>query len=137
MMLVIDASALVDVLTLDPADCPDLVKRVRDTEWMSAPDLLDYEVLNVLRKMVARDVIDAELAESSRLMLGRLRLSRHSMTEALSERIWELRGNASAYNASYVALAEQLGVPLVTTDNRLARGLRPHTSIDIDSYAPG
>ena len=39
----------------------------------------------------------------------------------LLERIWELRHGFSAYDASYVALAEILDAPLVTTDLRLAR----------------
>lgn len=62
-MLVIDASALVEVLTADPAYIPDLAARVHDVEWMNAPDLIDYEVLNVLRKLELRGDIDAELAE--------------------------------------------------------------------------
>ena len=44
-MLVIDASALVELLTVDPDDEPDLASRVHEVEWMSAPDLIDYEVL--------------------------------------------------------------------------------------------
>jgi predicted nucleic acid-binding protein len=39
----------------------------------------------------------------------------------LSERIWSLRRNVSAYDASYVALAEQLNLPLITRDRRLSR----------------
>lgn len=35
-------------------------------------------------------------------------------------RIWALRENVTAYDAAYVALAEALGVPLVTRDARLA-----------------
>jgi hypothetical protein len=35
-------------------------------------------------------------------------------------RIWELRENLTAYDASYVALAEVLGCGLVTADARLA-----------------
>jgi predicted nucleic acid-binding protein len=38
----------------------------------------------------------------------------------LMSRVWELRGNLSAYDAAYVALAEALAAPLVTRDRRLA-----------------
>ncbi len=40
--------------------------------------------------------------------------------DVLLDRVWELRANLSAYDASYVALAEALGLPLVTCDRRLA-----------------
>lgn len=134
-MLVIDASAVIEVLTVDPAEIPDLAQRVHDAEWMSAPDLIDYEVLNVLRKMVARGDIDIELAEESRLALRDLRLSRHPMTDDMSDRVWQLRHNSSAYDASYLALAEHLDVPFVTAERRLSEGLQQLTSITIESYA--
>ena len=35
-------------------------------------------------------------------------------------RIWELRSNMTAYEAAYVAVAETIGAPLLTTDRRLA-----------------
>ena len=39
---------------------------------------------------------------------------------ALLDRIWHLRANLTSYDASYVALAELLGVDLLTVDRRLA-----------------
>lgn len=134
-MLVIDASALLEVLTVDPAEIPDLARRVHEAEWMSAPDLLDYEVLNVLRRLVLAGDIGEELADQSRLTVRELRLSRHPMTDALSDRVWRLRGNLTAYDAPYVALAEELDLPLVTTDHRLAAGARGLTRVGIETYA--
>ena len=134
-MLVIDASALVELLTVDPDDEPDLACRVHEVEWMSAPDLIDYEVLDVLRKMVLRGDIEVELAQESRLALRDLRLSRQPLTDEIADRVWQLRHNASAYDAAYLALAEHLNVPLVTADRRLAEGLRKLTPITIESYA--
>lgn len=134
-MLVLDASALVEVLTTDPADAPELARRIHDAEWMSAPDLLDYEVLNVLRRMTRRGDIEDELADESRLTLQELRLSRHPMTDSLSERVWQLRHTITAYDASYVALAEELDLPLVTADDRLAAAVHPRTSVRIESYS--
>lgn len=133
-MLVIDASAIVEVLTVDPADIVDLAHRVYDAEWLSAPDLVDYEVLNVLRKLLLGGHIDDELAESSRQAWRDLRLVRYPMTEQLAERAWWLRHNATAYDAAYVALAESLDVPLVTTERRLDQGLRQLSATDIESY---
>lgn len=40
--------------------------------------------------------------------------------EPLLARVWELRANLGAYDASYVALAEGLGCPILTTDRKLA-----------------
>ena len=49
--------------------------------------------------------------------------------------MWELRGNLTAYDAAYVALAELLGAPLVTLDTRLARA--PGTRCEISCYPAG
>lgn len=133
-MLVIDASALIEVLTVDPAARPDLVGRVRGVDWMSAPALVDYEVLNALRKMLLRGDVDEAVAEDSRRPLRELRLQRHSLNDELTDRIWQLRSNATAYDAAYVALAEHLDVPLVTTERRLHEGLKGLTHIRIESY---
>jgi predicted nucleic acid-binding protein len=44
----------------------------------------------------------------------------------LTARVWELRHDLTASDAAYVALAERLALPLMTSDARLARapGLR-------------
>lgn len=47
-------------------------------------------------------------------------LMRHPV-EPLVHRMWSLRANVTAYDASYVALAESLSLPLVTRDRRLSR----------------
>jgi predicted nucleic acid-binding protein len=41
--------------------------------------------------------------------------------ELLVPRMWQLQDNLSGYDATFVALSEALGVPLITTDARLAR----------------
>ena len=50
-----------------------------------------------------------------------LRIVRHAHVP-LRRRIWELRDRFTAYDASYVSLAEILGATLVTADSALARG---------------
>jgi predicted nucleic acid-binding protein len=44
------------------------------------------------------------------------------------QRVWELRGQITAYDASYIAVAEFVGVPLLTLDDRLRRAKGPRCS---------
>jgi predicted nucleic acid-binding protein len=47
------------------------------------------------------------------------------------ERIWELRENVTPADAAYVALAEELGAPLLTTDARLTRAVGPRCQFEL------
>lgn len=51
---------------------------------------------------------------------------RRASHRPLLQRCWELRQTLTVYDAAYVALAEVLGIVLVTADGRLSRapGLR-------------
>lgn len=83
-------------------------------------DMAYAEVLSALRQKALRAELTVERADLALGSLAQLRLRRHSVRPLLS-RIWELRSTQSAYDAAYVALAEALDAPLVTTDGRLAR----------------
>ncbi len=63
--------------------------------------------------------------------LASARISKYPHTPLVA-RIWELRGNLTAYDAAYVALAEVLDAPLVTTDGRLAQA--PGHRARVESY---
>ena len=119
-MVVIDTSALVEALLVaGPA------RGRLATDSLQAPELIDAELLSVLRRLVFAGHLLESHALESLAAANRLGLRRHS-SRALWPRAWELRTNLSAYDALYVALAEQLGAPLLTADARLARapGLR-------------
>jgi len=66
--------------------------------------------------------LHAERALGAWARLGMYRVT----VVGLLERIWELRENLSAYEATYVAVAETLETPLLTADARLARAPGPN-----------
>ena len=119
-MVVIDASVLVDALL---AAGPARVRLASDN--LQAPELIDAELLSVLRRLVLAEKLQEGHALQALATADHLGLRRHP-SRSLWPRAWELRTNLSAYDALYVALAEQLKAPLLTADARLARapGLR-------------
>ncbi len=119
-MIVVDASAALAAL-LNAGPARDLLARER----LHAPHLVDSEVANGLRRMVAAERLGAAAGWAALDAFRRLGVTRYAVFPFL-ERVWELRGNVSAYDASYVALAELLGCSLLTADGRLGRapGLR-------------
>jgi predicted nucleic acid-binding protein len=117
-MIVIDASALVEIL-LGTAEGQVLAFRMLvPGQRMNAPFLVDVEVASAFRRMLLAGFIGEESARSALNQYVRLSIVRHGHT-GLLPRIWELRHNLSACDAAYVALAETLGVPLITHDARL------------------
>lgn len=117
-MLVVDTSAVLEVLVArEPA--PGLIERLAGDGDLHAPHLIDVEILHALRRLNARDELSDERAADARADVRELALVRYPHFE-LSDRIWELRHNLTAYDAAFVALAEVLQVPLVTCDGRLA-----------------
>jgi predicted nucleic acid-binding protein len=82
--------------------------------------LLDLQVLQVLRRLVAACTISSDRADLAVGALERVALRRWSHS-VIRRRTWALRASLSAYDAAYVALAERLRCPLVTRDGRLAR----------------
>lgn len=89
------------------------------TEQMHAPQLLDIEITQVLRRLVRQKEITAARAEQALQDLADLLIERHDH-QALIQRIWQLRDSLSAYDGAYVALAEGLAAPLLTCDGKLA-----------------
>ena len=97
---------------------------------VASPALIDLEFTNVLRGLVTKKSISLRQAERALTEFMQAPIQRYGHL-ALLDRIWHLRANLTSYDASYVALAELLGVDLLTIDRRLAGvpGIRCHVEV--------
>jgi predicted nucleic acid-binding protein len=124
-VIVVDASAALSALLHNgPA------RRALADEQMHVPHLIDPEVANGLRRRVAAGQMHADAAWTAVHVWQQLGMTRYPMFASL-ERVWELRENVSAYDASYIALAELLDCDLLTADARLARAPGTRCAITI------
>ncbi|MGY1704073.1 type II toxin-antitoxin system VapC family toxin [Geodermatophilus sp. SYSU D00697] len=113
-MRVVDAGVVVQVL-LDEVD----PWRLGDEE-LGVPHLLDSEVTNVLRRLVQRGRLSEAQGAAALAAFTALELLRFP-ADWLRPRMWELRHDATAYDATHLALAELTeATSLLTTDARLA-----------------
>lgn len=92
---------------------------------LSVPDRVDVEVVSVLRRRWLAKTMTARRFACAVGDLARVPADRYPSLPFM-QRAYELRSNVSPYDATYVALAEQLGCVLITADAKLARahGLR-------------
>ena len=123
--VVVDCSALFDHMLADVGSDLDTV--LSERPW-HAPQLIDFEFLAALRRHVGQKRIPSSEATERLDYFSLLDIERHGI-ELLRHRIWSLRHNFSPYDASYVALAAALGIPLATTDLRLARAAEPYCDV--------
>jgi predicted nucleic acid-binding protein len=129
-MIILDASAVVDLL-VEPAMLTGALRaRVREASIVYAPHLIDAEVTNALRRKVLQGRLDELTARRAirRLAAMRLKLWPHRQ---LLGRALALRHQLSAYDAIYVAMAEVTGATLVTRDARLARATGHRARIEV------
>ena len=123
MTVVVDAS-VVSAALIDTGSAGQWAEEVLADSQVVAPHLLPAEVANVLRRSILAGQVSSEVASLAHadLLDWPMALFPYSPFAA---RIWELRTNLTAYDAWYVALAEQLAVPLATLDRRLADASGP------------
>ena len=124
-MIVVDASAALSALLNDGAARDHL-----SDQLLHAPHLIDSEVASGLRRRVSAGSLDAGAGWSALDVWRRLGILRHPVFPLL-ERVWVLRDNVSAYDASYIALAEALDCDLLTADARLSRAPGIECSITV------
>lgn len=117
---VIDCSALVRTLIDHSSTGVAVRRRLAGLSALAAPGLLDYELVSALFGMVRGRKLTEREAEKAVGDYQLLSLVRHE-TLILWRRVGELHHNLSAHDAQYVALAETLRLPLITSDARIER----------------
>lgn len=118
-MIVLDASAALELLLRRPLAGAVEERAFAPGESLHAPQLLYVEVVQVLRRYAGTGEMTAARGRQAIDDLLDLPLAAYPH-EPLLRRAWELRRNATAYDAVYLALAEALPAPLLTLDRRLA-----------------
>ena len=123
MTIVVDASVLVAAL-VDHGPDGDWARDGVASAALAAPSHLQVEVSNVLRRAVLTGGVGREAAALAHRDLAQLTVTTFPF-EVLADRIWELHPTVTAYDAAYVALAEELDVPMWTLDRRLSAASGP------------
>jgi predicted nucleic acid-binding protein len=117
-VIVVDASVLPPALVYQDEIGAQARARLAG-ERLTAPALVDIEVISSLRGLARGGRLTANRAQRALRDLATLALTR-AQHPRLAQRIWELRDNLSAYDAAYVALAERLDARLLTADAAFA-----------------
>ncbi|MBY0423970.1 MAG: type II toxin-antitoxin system VapC family toxin [Parvularculaceae bacterium] len=118
-MIVIDASLALDLVLVTPAAFSISARIGEAGGEIAAPELIDCEVLQALRRQLSLKQIDRRRAEEAFELYQGMPLERYPHRLVLA-RGWALRDNLTAYDAVYLALAELLDAPLWTRDEKLA-----------------
>jgi predicted nucleic acid-binding protein len=118
-LIVIDASLALDiaVVTVDGGALSEQLSR--EGRALAAPEIIELEVLQALRRLVRQKRIAASRADAALGIFAAMEIERYSHVP-LGPRIWELRDNLTSYDAAYFALAELLGATLWTRDRKYA-----------------
>lgn len=119
-MIVVDASAVIDLLLQNEPGKKVAARILDPEETLHVPHLVEVEVIQVLRRYVLAGELSEARGREALADLADLPFVRYAHTDLLP-RVWDLRASMTAYDGVYVALAEALEAPLLTTDGKLAR----------------
>jgi predicted nucleic acid-binding protein len=131
-MIVLDASAIVELIVEPSAATGALRARLQADPDIHVPHLVDAEVTNALRRKLLAGQLDILRARRAIRRLAVMRLVRWQQTPLLG-RALALRHQLSAYDAIYVAMAEVTGATLLTRDGRLARAAGHRARVELVS----
>lgn len=128
-MLVVDASCLFEVVADTPRS-PIIAARLSSDTDHVAPEVIDVEVLGVIRAQYLRGALDETAAAQAVTDLRDWPGERFAHRWMLA-RVWQLRASVRGWDAFYVTLAEAMDATLVTMDTRLARAPGPRCRIEV------
>jgi len=105
----------------------------KDPEW-AAPLLWRSEFRSVIALYLRRGFVS--LAQALQLTEEAETLMRGGEYEVTSSRVLNLvaASRCSAYDCEFVALAQELGAPLITSDNRILSEF-PSTALSMEDFA--
>lgn len=129
-MIVIDASVLANVVGDDAGDGLRARQEFRAADGVAAPDLVDVETTAVLRRRWLTGTITDQRFADAVTDLQDLHFDRYPTLQFMA-RAYELRANVTAYDAAYVALAEELDCELLTADTHLGQAPGPRCAIRV------
>ena len=115
-VLVLDASAMVDLL-LGAQSATAVRLRLMNTQ-LHAPAHFDAEVLSALGRLNRSGHLPADTVSVLLPRVENARIHRHPLNPLLAG-AWDRRGDLRLVDALYVELAERLGAPIISTDDRL------------------
>lgn len=129
-MIVVDASVALELALATPELASFKERILASDEGFAAPELLDLEVAQALRRMVRQKTADENRAAIALEQLRILPIERVSHAFVI-EKVWALRANLTAYDAAYFALAEMLDAPLWTRDRKFLAATNRSPRIEI------
>ena len=104
----------------------------KDPQW-AAPLLWRSELRNVLALYLRKDILALE--DIQRIMREAALLMKGREYEVASLQVLKLvaSSSCSAYDCEFVALAKDLGIPLVTVDKKILREF-PKVAVSLDKF---
>lgn len=129
-MLVLDASVVVELLVSDDLKKIEKLENRLKSETLVAPDHMWLEVVSVISRMARSGALSELDAQRVIQQLQRLNI-RVITSSSFVQRIWKLRKNVFYLDAAYIAVAESLGAPLLTSDKKLSRATGPECIFEL------
>ena len=128
MKIVADASVLVDFLIGNMSSTLD--RNEFKSSALYAPDLIINEAISCLTRLWKNEIISNSLYQDlieDLTLIPKNIISSRTLINSISAKL----GNISAYDAAYICLAENLQIPLYTTDEKLSKSAQKYCEVKL------